>query len=170
MSPRLPRKRLGQPEAPACAAIRIVSTHEEPDPNWDNAITFRAMSGATQVGYLDTYRYPDKSWLKSGLVEVDPNARRCKLGTRLYMAAADYACREGLEMVSDTYRTEFSEGFWDKQRKRGRAACLPGEGHRLDPGGDMDKVVGTWPCERYKLKRCEVDLSGHRSPHRRRRK
>ncbi len=163
MNTRRVRPRLGQPEAASCAAVRIISTHEEPDPSWDNPLTFRAMMGEQQVGYLDTYRYPDKGWLKSGLVEVDPSARRCKLGTKLYMAAADYACREGLEMVSDVYRTEFSEGFWDKQRKRGRAACVTGAGgFRLDPAGDLDKVIGSWPCERYKLKKCQVDLSGHR--------
>jgi len=163
------RRQLGQ-DAPACAAIRISHVHEEPDPTWDKPVTFVATAHGSQVGYLDTYRYPEKNELKAGLIEVDPTVRRCRLGTRLYMAASQYACDEGLVMVSDVYRTEMSEGFWSKQRARGRAACDIGAGYKLSAEGDMDTVIGTWPCRRYALRRCQIDLSGARSRALRRRR
>ena len=47
------------------------------------------------------------------------------IGTKLYEAAARVACRRfRLPLASDTARSSFSEGFWQKQVRKGRASCL----------------------------------------------
>jgi len=165
------RDNLGQKERTeggACKTIRIERTHQEPDPSWDNPITFRAYTDGQEVGYLDAYRYPDTGVLKPALIEVNPEIRRCGVNTRLHNEAARYACDEGLTVISDQYRTPNTEKFWVKQRQKGRAECLPGKGYEISPEGDMDRVVGTWACERYRLRRCELDLGRHARPRRRR--
>lgn len=58
---------------------------------------------------------------KYQLKETDPEG----LGTRLYERSARAACRVGraYAITSDTIRSVFSEAFWRKQVRKGRATC-----------------------------------------------
>lgn len=70
------------------------------------------------------------------------------VGTRLYEALADYACTAGVKLRSDVSLTEMSRGFWEKQKRKGRAFFDHSEG-------------------RYVLKpscRSRADLSGLAAP------
>lgn len=71
------------------------------------------------------------------------------VGTRLYEAAAQFACGRGRQLSSDTKRSRFSEGFWAKQAKKGRATCdARAGGIRLR---DDLTYAGKWRCRRYLL-------------------
>ena len=52
----------------------------------------------------------------------------CGIGTRLYEALAQYACRNRLEMVSDRTLFAPSKAFWQKQVRKGRAKWVPDDG------------------------------------------
>jgi ferredoxin-thioredoxin reductase catalytic subunit len=84
-------------------------------------------------------------------IRVDSDIQRCGVGTKLYELLQQEACKERAHLASDVYRTRFSEGFWKKQRRRGRAYCPRDErrGVKLD---DQGKRVGTWPCYRYVMR------------------
>ena len=57
-------------------------------------------------------------------VEVVPEFRKKRLGTKMYEWAARIACRlAGRPLTSSTQRSEWSESFWQKQQRKGRAAC-----------------------------------------------
>jgi hypothetical protein len=71
------------------------------------------------------------------------------VGTRMYEAAAQVACALGHALVSDDKRSRFSEGFWKKQARKGRATCdTSARGTRLN---DDLSYKGTWKCHRYRL-------------------
>ncbi len=57
-------------------------------------------------------------------VWVDEDYQSRKIGTALYEAAAAETCYRKGTLKSDFLRSEFSEGFWVKQAKKGRAKCL----------------------------------------------
>lgn len=57
-------------------------------------------------------------------IEVVPKYRKHRLGTRMYEWAAKIACRLGVRLSSSHYRSEFSESFWRKQERKGRASCV----------------------------------------------
>jgi GNAT superfamily N-acetyltransferase len=116
--------------------------------------------------------------LRVGFIEVDPNHRKKRYGTRLYEQALEEACNLNLPLSSDIQRSEFSEAFWRKQVAKGRARCVPGEGDyweipRLDleealdegritaseyrravdnaPEPERKNGYKVWPCLRYEL-------------------
>lgn len=119
-----------------------------------------------------------------GEIEVDERARRSRVGTTLYEAAVKVACRAGLAVSSDSFRSRFAEAFWRKQEAKGRAVCEPGRGSVYDaptkgrsteglpvPGED-NYGDPAWPCERYVVRApCAVEsLSGMRARARKRRR
>lgn len=61
-------------------------------------------------------------------IDLEPQARRKGLGTKLYEVAASAACDLGLPLVSDQVRSHFAEAFWRKQRAKGRVYTVEG-GH-----------------------------------------
>jgi hypothetical protein len=63
-------------------------------------------------------------WVKANRTMVDFKYRRKGLMTRLYEVAAEDACRDGNRLVSDVNRSVFSEAFWRKQKRKGRARCV----------------------------------------------
>ena len=72
------------------------------------------------------------------------------IGTRLYEAAALFSCSKRKVLTSDDKRSRFSEGFWKKQARRGRATCDASKsGTRLN---DDLSFAGKWKCHRYLLK------------------
>jgi len=71
------------------------------------------------------------------------------IGTKLYEAAARVACREGAPLMSDNHRTVYSQGFWEKQARKGRATCaVAAGGVKLSKEYD---ITGRWACGRYAL-------------------
>jgi hypothetical protein len=68
----------------------------------------------------------------------------CGIGTRLYEALAQHACDRDLRLRSDATRTEYSEGFWEKQRRKRRVVLVE------DPD-DINE-------NRYLLKKCITEL------------
>ena len=58
-------------------------------------------------------------------IEIDEDYQRCGLGTKLYEAAARWACASGRQLRSDEVRSAASDGFWRKQAAKGRAVCAP---------------------------------------------
>lgn len=116
-------------------------------------------------------------------IEVSPKHREKRWGTRLYEEALRASCATGKPLSSDTTRSEFSEAFWQKQERKGRARCIAGRGARywasplarleemLDndeitaseykkitanlpqPEFNKDKGLRMWPCERYEMTR-----------------
>lgn len=71
------------------------------------------------------------------------------VGTKLYERAARVACSNRAPLASDTRRTRYSEGFWAKQARKGRAMCVTKSGgKRLN---DDFAYTGTWDCGQYAL-------------------
>lgn len=68
------------------------------------------------------------------------------VGTRLYEELAQYACKKGLRVRSDTSRTPQAQSFWAKQERKGRA--------RWKDGSDGGRFVLDVPCSE------PIDLSG----------
>jgi GNAT superfamily N-acetyltransferase len=65
--------------------------------------------------------YPDKLTVNS--VSLLPAARAEGVGTQLYEAAFEEACRQGKPLLSDDMRSAYAEAFWRKQARKGRARC-----------------------------------------------
>ena len=57
-----------------------------------------------------------------GVEHIYANRLREGIGTRLYKAAADEACRRGSPFMSDMERSPEADGFWRKQEMKGRAS------------------------------------------------
>lgn len=98
-------------------------------------------------------------------IDVEPDLRRCGVGTMLYERAAAEACERGLRLASDRERSKGAETFWRKQVRKGRARCIDRKrrGDRYEPGrGTQERH---WKCGQYALKRAACPrpmLSGRR--------
>lgn len=124
-------------------------------------VTLHATVGREEAGFMELVRAEgEKNGLSVAYAETTkPGAG---VGTRMYEAAAQVACASGQVLVSDDKRSRFSEGFWKKQAKKGRATCDASQpGTRLN---DDLSYRGNWRCHRYRLKPCPapVALSGLR--------
>jgi len=73
-----------------------------------------------------------------GWVSVDEEYQSQKIGTALYEAAAAEVCYRKGTLKSDFLRSEFSEGFWAKQTKKGRAKCLSSYNRTVGYGNYYD--------------------------------
>lgn len=58
----------------------------------------------------------------------------CGIGTQMYEAAWEVACGQQRRLASDRSRSDAAEGFWSKQKKKGRARCVSDAqgGNRFD--------------------------------------
>jgi GNAT superfamily N-acetyltransferase len=82
---------------------------------------------------------------------VDEAFHRCGVGTRLYERAAQIACKDfKLPLSSDSERSGYAQGFWEKQVRKGRATCVKAVPERRSNCAS-DALVGRGGCERYKL-------------------
>jgi len=111
------------------------------------------------AGYLETHRVG--KGLKVDMIVVEQKYRRCKLATRMYEAAATYACRHSHALRSDTLRSVESQAFWVKQTDKGRARCAKRASAFEAPRSDGPHY-GRGGCDYYRLTTCAtpVDLSG----------
>lgn len=66
-------------------------------------------------------------------IEVLPEFRKKRLGTKMYEWATKVACRLNRPLSSSSNRSEWSESFWRKQQRKGRAGCT-GTGTMKDGG------------------------------------
>lgn len=85
-------------------------------------------------------------------IRVERSLQRKGIGTRLYLNAAKFACKQwGVPLASDTARTAESESFWQKQVRKGRAKCIDSRqpGQRI-VYNDLE-AQGDWPCARFAL-------------------
>jgi hypothetical protein len=62
--------------------------------------------------------------LQAESIDVEPGLQRQKIGSTLYEIAGEFACSRGLQLVSDSQRSHFSEAVWRKQKRLGRARCV----------------------------------------------
>lgn len=101
-------------------------------------------------------------------IRVDDRLKRCGIGTRLYEAAAQAACRAyGSPLESDTMRSGYAQAFWQKQVERGRASCVA-KAPEPPAGTPFDEPIeGRGGCDFYRLRSCAV--TELRAPSRRRR-
>ena len=84
-------------------------------------------------------------------VQVDRAFRERGLGTKLYKAAADLACRKfKAPLLSDASRSGYAQAFWEKQVRKGRAVCV--KPHPDPHIADRElTVAGRGGCWRYRL-------------------
>jgi GNAT superfamily N-acetyltransferase len=97
--------------------MRIYQEHH------DVAVGFVARQDGKQVGAI-RLAPAEGGGLRVGHIEVAKDARRQRVGTRLYERAAQLSCKvyRG-PLRSDVYRTAEAQAFWDKQVAKGRAVC-----------------------------------------------
>lgn len=137
-------------------------------------IEYEVLRKGVEVAYLQLKKHEFKEALEVGYVQVDPEYREHRLGTKLYEMALKEACTLGYEVDSDTTRSAFAEAFWRKQVSKGRAECvksddLNGATVYTDPLDDLrqqdpeeyrrvvdklpkpepDAYGGHWPCLFY---------------------
>lgn len=145
-----------------CPRIRFVRE------NMDGHAAIKAYAaGGRRVGLVTI-----KNKITIGFIDVHPGMQRCGLGTRLYEKAAKIACAEAkAPLNSDMERTAASQGFWEKQVRKGRAHCaMPADPAFVSKGADGESVYGRGDCDHYVLKcPAPASLAGKRSPRSRRR-
>lgn len=111
-----------------------------------------SLASRVKVGQLRLRHFDMDGTTEVTHVEVDALARRSQIGTRLYETAAKMACeRYDAPLVSDIYRSAYSDGFWQKQVRKGRATCLAASDHTQYPKSDAEPTFGRSGCKRYIL-------------------
>lgn len=176
------------PPAKACPRFRFVRTkrHDvETDPKSPlRAVRIQAFSTApgqdnNEMGSVFIKRGEGPKHVFVSSIAVLQSLERCGIGTALYQEAAKVACNTfRAPLHSDRERSLKAEGFWQKQVRKGRAACT---GPAKTPSGDplpadyVRAATGDGPirgrngCNDYKLT-CPApkDLSGLKKKKRRR--
>lgn len=127
-------------------------------------------STGARLGHVDIEVLPDNMAM-TGTAHVLTQYRRCGVGTRLYEAAAAWACTAGHPLRSDASRSAMSEGFWAKQVRRGRAVCAAPAIQWERDAHPFSAIAGRGDCEYYRLTApCPAPaLDGRRRRRRRRR-
>lgn len=88
----------------------------------DGEVKFLAKIGDRTVGELSAFTTSHHKTVVVDNVAVGP--RRAGIGTRLYEAAATWACRRaGKPLASDEKRSGYAQAFWEKQARKRRARC-----------------------------------------------
>lgn len=57
-------------------------------------------------------------------IRTHPTERAGGLGTAIYESLASVACGEGVALASDVWRSKYSDAFWKKQYRKGRAFAV----------------------------------------------
>ena len=152
-----------------------------------------AINGVYSEGDLILLKQDEERAAVVDYVTVDNNRQKNGVGTFLYETAAKDACRLGYTLKSSDYRSEFSEAFWQKQARKGRASCEVGwagffhtpfeEARRATQNTAQFEEMATrlpkpqvskdadryWPCNHYRIDNpCEMtSLAGIKSKRRR---
>lgn len=94
-------------------------------------------------------------------IEVNEDARKCGIGTKLYEQAAKVSCKTFKQPLhSDIERSRAADGFWQKQVRKGRATCVkPAEYTRDVAILEDGPAQGRSGCYQYALKQCPAPAS-----------
>lgn len=87
-------------------------------------VTVSAFAQSKEIADARAYFLPSSEGgpaLVVSEIGVDEKHRGCGVATRMYEALAKEACRVGVPLVSDQAISEGSQGFWNKQVRKGRA-------------------------------------------------
>ena len=128
-------KRDTKPRDTACLKVArrrgfdLVLCGDSADPT-SHRFTITAMDKYGDAGDITIMRDRVENVYYVGGIHVDSDKQGHKLGTALYEQAAKLICERGGTMNSDAHRSEFSENFWRKQQKKGRAVCAVPNTHR----------------------------------------
>lgn len=110
----------------------------------EGRIEYEVLLKNAEVAYLQLRKSEFKEALEVGYIQVAPEYREHRLGTKLYEIALKEACKLGYEIESDNTRSAFAEAFWRKQVSKGRAECVTSddrtEGGKVytDPLDDLE--------------------------------
>jgi GNAT superfamily N-acetyltransferase len=130
-------------------------TVEDPASNADKTIhLIRAYRGNEIVGEARIRHFDGDGMAEVTSIAVNLEERRHKIGTRLYERAAKLVCeRHAVPLASDTYRSAYSDGFWQKQVRKGRATCLGKLPYKTKfaKGDAANSEYGRSGCKRYIL-------------------
>lgn len=158
----MPKRQRQLADAASCPRFKIRTVEYGWSKEKPTAADFEMTVGVRRIGRLMTSVQGNSLEVTSIAID-DPNQRRCGLGTKLYEAAAKWGCERGLKLTSDVLRTTDSQGFWEKQTRKGRARCLvgaPAKASTEDTGGPR---MGRGSCGMYQLVSCDAtDLSRRR--------
>ncbi len=119
--------------------------------SWPSVHVVQAHRRGREIGYMEIEEIDgplDQPLMKVAFVEVQKKG--LGIGTKLYEKAAAFACARKRPLASDEARTAAAQGFWLKQARKGRAACLRGSGRAaaLTP---RFAEKGLWACGQYVL-------------------
>lgn len=145
-------------------AITTAPAWQEPDHLAARMDAHRAVPG--EIGMIQVFQYGDKKSTAVGKLRVRAELHRGGLGTKLYEAAAEAACREFRQPLSSDYKRSLSaQRFWEKQVKKGRAVCVrPASMGRDDYGAPPERsIAGRGRCAVYRLKKCPAPKTLGRS-------
>jgi len=97
----------------------------------DRHFTVVALKNERTVGHINVFCSPGRPglWLVDS---IEAEHKRAGIGTMLYEAAARESARRGGRLASFDRVSEASEGFWQKQQRRGRADVVETVGHGHD--------------------------------------
>lgn len=157
----MPKRRRQLADAVSCPRFKIRAVEYGWSKDKPTAADFEMTVGVRHVGRLMTSVQGNSLEVTSIAID-DPNQRRCGLGTKLYEAAAKWGCERGLKLTSDVLRSTDSQGFWEKQVKKGRARCMVGAPSTTSATGPGPRM-GRGGCGMYQLVSCDTtDLSRRR--------
>lgn len=110
----------------------------------DHAVWVRLYEGTRQIGSFLAAKNSKFRRLEVVHAVVIPDYVRRGLGTKGYEALATWACANDFVLTSDQERTDASEGFWKKQRTKGRAEYdSESRKYRLTScAGDLGRLSG----------------------------
>lgn len=134
---------------------QIVFTHSGLEPN-RKMFLVNALIDGSQVGYISVRKsdvvptrtpvMPRSACYQVAGIEIDPPWRRQGIGTALYEEAARIAAEAGYALCSDTVRSDETERFWEKQRRKGRAGWeVPGPPEYEEDAIDYGRYVLKYP-------------------------
>lgn len=163
---------MAQRKPVSCTRLRFEATWAD---TYKPFLTIKALApygraSWQEVGTLSAHRIgSSRSPFYVERVDVDPKFQRCGIGTQLYTLAARAACAKRMKLSSDIVRTAMSDGFWQKQVKKGRARCVSTADPVIAERAEREDVEDWIPrygrsgCDRYELKSCSIATLGSRS-------
>lgn len=109
------RMKSKRPE-PGTAKIEIVHSDK-----WGFAIKYKSDKPGC-AGLLTVDADYLEGFARVGFIQTSDKCKREGVGTLMYEVAARESCKRlGLPLASDEYRSSYSDAFWKKQFRKGRA-------------------------------------------------
>jgi len=138
----------------------------ESDTGSNNSAWFDLFCDGSHEGYIRTRKTKlgrRSVWVVGGL-EVNKDRQRKGHATSLYAAAAAHACsKRGRLASTERLSGAFSNDFWEKQERKGRATRIRGAGEKIWHGTPLGVTGSGWrKSDAFVLDVCgpNIDLSG----------